>query len=462
MRWISVYLFLWMAVTLPADSLAQRCQCKTCQDPTAQRGPEWDRYFHDLRKIARDRNPNPDPPNLLGSSQVVFLDFDTGKDSSFVYTQKQRDEIQANMEDIFAGFDVGFTQTLPNGDFSTIFFNTGATGGLAEDIDFRNLNKNDNAIVNADGIGLTPQQIVMFSSNIGSHELGHLLGLRHGDSFGPIGEGVLPPFGSFFDPDYLGPQIASESFDHIMATPGLGVPLSVFTNSLNWFSERSSSKIGFSENGLATLDVESNNTIETAQPIDLQTLALPNKIQSGLNAGLGDLSFSAMAVVGNLGVSVDPVDIFRVDARAGDAFTIEVISNTVDRLALDPIDPNVSALDTDNQFIDYYGTIAFNEHEFESTQDCNLIDFIIPDDGPIFIQVDNTFATDSGLYELWIYRYNGIHGDINGDGQINLLDVDPFVEVLLSGQFNPKADINLDGVVSLLDVNPFVDLLTGN
>jgi hypothetical protein len=51
---------------------------------------------------------------------------------------------------------------------------------------------------------------------------------------------------------------------------------------------------------------------------------------------------------------------------------------------------------------------------------------------------------------------------VNCDGEINLLDVDPFVESLLSGKFNPKADIDLDGMVNLLDVNPFVDLLTGN
>ena len=53
-------------------------------------------------------------------------------------------------------------------------------------------------------------------------------------------------------------------------------------------------------------------------------------------------------------------------------------------------------------------------------------------------------------------------GDINCDGEINLLDVTPFVEIL-TGQQPPtaKADINGDGAVDLLDVTPFVDLLTG-
>ena len=50
-------------------------------------------------------------------------------------------------------------------------------------------------------------------------------------------------------------------------------------------------------------------------------------------------------------------------------------------------------------------------------------------------------------------------GDVNGDGNVDLLDVAPFVELLGSGKFNAAADINGDGNVDLLDVAPFVSLL---
>ena len=60
------------------------------------------------------------------------------------------------------------------------------------------------------------------------------------------------------------------------------------------------------------------------------------------------------------------------------------------------------------------------------------------------------FASESG----------GI-GDVNGDGEVNLLDVVPFVDVLVGGDFVAAADINQDGVVNLMDVAPFVDLLVG-
>ena len=53
-----------------------------------------------------------------------------------------------------------------------------------------------------------------------------------------------------------------------------------------------------------------------------------------------------------------------------------------------------------------------------------------------------------------------IPGDVNGDGDVNLLDVAPFVDLLSSGQFQAEADINGDGMVNLLDVGPFIDLLS--
>lgn len=51
-------------------------------------------------------------------------------------------------------------------------------------------------------------------------------------------------------------------------------------------------------------------------------------------------------------------------------------------------------------------------------------------------------------------------GDVNCDGMVDLLDVSPFVDLVINGGFSAKADINQDGIVDLLDVAPFVDLLT--
>ena len=56
---------------------------------------------------------------------------------------------------------------------------------------------------------------------------------------------------------------------------------------------------------------------------------------------------------------------------------------------------------------------------------------------------------------------DGMVGDVNCDGAVDLLDVTPFVELITTGEFSVKADINMDGSVDLLDVTPFVALLTG-
>lgn len=52
-------------------------------------------------------------------------------------------------------------------------------------------------------------------------------------------------------------------------------------------------------------------------------------------------------------------------------------------------------------------------------------------------------------------------GDVNCDGIVDLLDVEPFVNVITQGIFNAKADFDGNGIVDLLDVQPFVQALAG-
>ena len=52
-------------------------------------------------------------------------------------------------------------------------------------------------------------------------------------------------------------------------------------------------------------------------------------------------------------------------------------------------------------------------------------------------------------------------GDVNLDGEVNGLDVDPFVDKLLNGPNQAEADMNVDGEVNGLDVDPFVAAVVG-
>ena len=52
-------------------------------------------------------------------------------------------------------------------------------------------------------------------------------------------------------------------------------------------------------------------------------------------------------------------------------------------------------------------------------------------------------------------------GDVNGDGEVNGLDVDPFVDILLNGPYQAAADMNADQGVNGLDVDLFVAAVVG-
>ena len=51
-------------------------------------------------------------------------------------------------------------------------------------------------------------------------------------------------------------------------------------------------------------------------------------------------------------------------------------------------------------------------------------------------------------------------GDVNQDGEVNFLDIAPFISILSSDGFLEEADINEDGVVDFLDISPFIDVLS--
>ena len=62
-------------------------------------------------------------------------------------------------------------------------------------------------------------------------------------------------------------------------------------------------------------------------------------------------------------------------------------------------------------------------------------------------------------YGVSFTRIDDLIGDVNCDGNIDLLDVMPFANLILFGGYELKADVNLDDEVNLLDVDPFVELL---
>lgn len=78
--------------------------------------------------------------------------------------------------------------------------------------------------------------------------------------------------------------------------------------------------------------------------------------------------------------------------------------------------------------------------------------------------VEGTWGFDNALQGGWnlLAEIGVLLGDLNGDGAINLLDVQPFVTAVSNGTYVAAADMNNDNVVNLLDIGPFVEALSGN
>ncbi len=339
-----------------------------------------------------------------GGTQNVWLDFS----SSVGYSASMRNQVLDGMEDVFTGFDVAFSLTQPSGPVTRIAYDGGGLGGFAQEIDFRNLNQSVNAFVGTN-FSATNTQRVNYGVNVGSHELGHTLGLRHHDSFGPIGTGTPPgtSIGTGYLPDFPGPANGDEFFFNIMSTPAFGGQPSIdnFLNSRAFLSERSLAKLAFADDGVVyTEDAGVNSTTLTAQVMDLEVLPVPAQRPAGTdNAGI-DLPIRAASLIGSISAGAD-LDVYAIEAFAGDFLSVEAMSNSLTRTN-DTVDTQLRVLDAAGVPLDYYGQPAFNDDESEDL-DAHIFDLIIPSDGTYFIEVAS-FGTSTGDYELYAFTFGTV------------------------------------------------------
>ena len=87
--------------------------------------------------------------------------------------------------------------------------------------------------------------------------------------------------------------------------------------------------------------------------------------------------------------------------------------------------------------------------------------------------ITNSFKIANGKYDIVVNLDNktmvltksaggDITGDVNGDGEVNIGDVNAVIDAILSGTLTAAADVNGDGEVNIGDVNAVIDIiLTG-
>ena len=55
-----------------------------------------------------------------------------------------------------------------------------------------------------------------------------------------------------------------------------------------------------------------------------------------------------------------------------------------------------------------------------------------------------------------------LYGDVNGDVEVNIADVNAVIDVILDGSgYAITADVNLDGEINIADINAVIDIILG-
>lgn len=87
--------------------------------------------------------------------------------------------------------------------------------------------------------------------------------------------------------------------------------------------------------------------------------------------------------------------------------------------------------------------------------------------GPKTILIKNTrFGTTSGQEILFsdetctvTSSQPSLRVDVNGDGEVNIADINAIIDMILSGASNIAGDVNSDGEINIADVNIVIDFI---
>jgi hypothetical protein len=65
----------------------------------------------------------------------------------------------------------------------------------------------------------------------------------------------------------------------------------------------------------------------------------------------------------------------------------------------------------------------------------------------------------SAADHIIISRTSNVPGDVNGDSEVNIADINAVIKVILGGESNPDADVNNDSEVNIADVNAVINII---
>ena len=115
----------------------------------------------------------------------------------------------------------------------------------------------------------------------------------------------------------------------------------------------------------------------------------------------------------------------------------------------------------------YYAAIGDGEFRFIDEVASNETTFTVPEGvNPMDYQfyalaVDNVgnvqeFAPDA------IGVTAGIMGDVNGDGEVSVADINAIIDMILKDQSDLAGDVNGDGEITVADINAVLNIISGS
>ncbi|WP_425408964.1 hypothetical protein [Hyphococcus sp.] len=365
-----------------------------------------------------------------------------------VYTPAERAEITARVQADYDDFNYEIVSEEPAyGDYSTVRIgdndapfdcsqgsNITLVGGFlsilfgqADGIDFLNRNRNDNAFADASlwefvvqfdpsgglfqafsGIDVAGEfggdlqaalnyAVINQTANTAAHEVGHIQGLRHQNSFGAPGDG-LPSTGTpgpnDFVPVFDQGQNATETVWHTMGSgASVGLSLGDSSDRDRFFSERSAARLAINADGKIADEwrIRQNGG---RYRINLDNIKVPNTIIVGENAGK-KFDVDALVIKGDISV-VGETDSYVFRGKRGEYLNAELISVIGEDLTFEEgIMGQLRLYMVDNRGNETL--IASNLQSFESLFDAEIFDAELPENSFYRLEVsapDEFFPSD--------------------------------------------------------------------